>query len=52
MKRSVKWFSNSRVAVLVAPQVLADVKTQEKTTFKMEGFMGAIVNRMPAATTA
>lgn len=46
MKRSVKWFGFVVVAVLTAPQVLADVKTREKTTMKLEGFMGGIISRM------
>jgi hypothetical protein len=46
MKRSVKWVGLAVVAVLMAPQVLADVKTREKSTMKFEGFMGGILNRM------
>jgi hypothetical protein len=30
--------------LLIAPALLADVKTTEKTTFKLEGFLGRVVN--------
>jgi hypothetical protein len=46
MKRSVRWFTLAVVAVLMAPQILADVKTREKTTMKLEGFLGGMISRM------
>lgn len=32
-------------AVFLAPGLLADVKTEQKTTFKLEGMLGAMLNR-------
>ena len=45
MKRA-GWIAGVGVAAMVASLgVQADVKTQEKTTFRMEGLLGAFVNR-------
>ena len=37
--------------LLAAPAVLADVKTQQKATFKLAGALGAIANRFGGPTT-
>ncbi len=40
------WMAAVGLAVAVAtPALWADVKTQEKVTFKMEGFLGGLMNR-------
>ncbi len=46
MQRTGKWFGFVLAAALMAPQVLADVKTREKTTMKIEGFLGGMISRM------
>jgi hypothetical protein len=46
MKRTGKWLVVAVVAALAAPQVLADVKTREKTTLRLEGFLGRMISRM------
>jgi hypothetical protein len=44
MKRNLSWLTACAAALLVA-SVYADVKTTEKSTFKMEGFLGGFLNR-------
>jgi hypothetical protein len=46
MKRTVRFLLVGVAAALMAPQVLADVKTREKTTLKLEGFLGGMISRM------
>jgi len=46
MKRLIPGSALLVALALVVPVLRADVKTREKTTFKMEGMMGAFVNRM------
>jgi hypothetical protein len=46
MKRSLIASALLAAAALVAPALRADVKTTEKTTMKLEGMMGAMMNRM------
>jgi hypothetical protein len=45
MKRLVPGSALIVAFALVVPVLRADVKTREKTTFKMEGLMGALMNR-------
>jgi hypothetical protein len=46
MKRVLTCSALFLAAVLVAPMLRADVKTTEKSSFKLEGLMGAMINRM------
>jgi hypothetical protein len=48
MKRSLSRSLSAMAvcAALLAPVLRADVKTTEKSTFKLEGMMGAMINRM------
>lgn len=46
MKRYMFWSALILCSAIVAPTLLADVKMREKTTFKLEGLLGGIVNRM------
>ena len=46
MKRLVTWSTLIVCAALLAPVVGADIKKREKTSFKLEGVLGGIVNRM------
>jgi hypothetical protein len=46
MRRLTTWLTLMLVVAVAAPAVHADIKKREKTTFKMEGMLGAFVNRM------
>ena len=46
MKRSLTSVLALATLALAAPALIADVKTTEKTTMKVEGFMGGMVSRM------
>jgi len=50
MKRSLFWSVLFACAVAVSPVVRADVKTTEKSTLKLEGFLGTMLNRMFGGT--
>ena len=41
MKRVVLWSALAVAVAVLAPTLRADVKTREKSTFKMEGMLGA-----------
>ncbi len=45
MKRFAPAFCVAALVMAVVPQLTADVKTQQKTTFQMGGMLGSIVNR-------
>ena len=45
MKRQIVGYALAVTAALVTVAVRADVKTTEKTTFKMEGLLGSMLNR-------
>src|SRR4051812_11122594 len=44
MKRVIALCALAASVWIVAPVLRADVKTKEKTTFKLEGFLGRMVN--------
>lgn len=44
MKRTVALFGSVAVLAALSTALLADVKTKEKTTFKLEGFLGRMVS--------
>lgn len=46
MKRTVTAILATAIIVWAAPILRADVKTQHKTTFKMGGALGGLINRM------
>jgi hypothetical protein len=46
MKRLFTWSTLIVCAALFAPSVGADIKKRERTSFKLEGLLGGIVNRM------
>jgi uncharacterized protein (UPF0333 family) len=46
MKRSLCWSVVVACLIAVTPLVQADVKTTEKSTMKIEGFLGSMINRM------
>jgi hypothetical protein len=56
MKRACAVFALIAAAAVASPVLRADVKTTEKSTFRFEGIMGAMINRMvgggDGATTA
>src|SRR5438876_9607544 len=46
MKRRVTWIAVAAVAAWASSSVLADVKTQQRSSMKMEGFLGGMISRM------
>jgi len=45
MKRTCSWIALVAAATLAATPMLADVKTQQKTTARLEGMLGTFMNR-------